>query len=235
MTPFDVQTAQTNLIKRGYNPGPVDGVFGPKTLCALMAMAAGRKADARMQTYAEALCPQLIKGGIVGRYRLAHFLANAAIESGWFGPLVESLHYKDAAHLDAVFSAVKGLNDATSLIRRGAEAIGNRVYAGRNGNGNEASGDGFKYRGRGFLMHTGKQNYADLEKAVGRPLVAQPQFLEQPIFAAIAAVEFWNAKGLSVPADRNDAQRVRRGINGPALLELSNAKRIAERLSGLFV
>lgn len=235
MTPAEVKTAQLNLIKRGYNPGPADGVFGPKTLCAMMAMAAGRKPDARMQTYADVLCPQLIKAQIVGRYRLAHFLANAAIESGWFGALVESLHYKDAAHLDATFLAVKGVADATGLIRRGAEAIGNRVYAGRNGNGNEASGDGYKYRGRGFLMHTGKQNYADLEKAVGRPLVTSPQFLEQPIFAAIAAVEFWNAKNLSVPADRNDAQWVRRGINGPALLELATAKKIAERLTGLFL
>ncbi|MDC7675381.1 hypothetical protein [Asticcacaulis machinosus] len=235
MTPAEVKTAQGNLTRLGYQPGLIDGEFGAKTLCAMMAMAAGRKADAKLQTYADALCPQLIKGQIIGRYRLAHFLANAAIESGWFGRLTESLHYKDAAHLDATFSAVKGVNDATLLIRQGEAAIGNRIYANRNGNGNEASGDGFKYRGRGFLMHTGKANYAALEKAVGRPLVTQPQFLEQPLYSAIAAVEFWNSNSLSVPADRNDAKWVRRGINGPAMLELATAKKIAERLSGLFV
>ncbi|GGZ32030.1 glycoside hydrolase family 19 protein [Asticcacaulis endophyticus] len=234
MTPAEVKTAQTNLIKRGYNPGPTDGVFGPKKLCAMMAMAAGRRQDTQLQTYADALAPQLIKGGIIGRYRLAHFLANTAIESQWFSRLVESLHYKDAAHLDATFSAVKGIADATGLIRRGDEAIGNRIYANRNGNGNEASGDGFKYRGRGFLMHTGKKNYADLEKAVGRPLIESPQFLEQPLYAAIAAVEFWNVNGLSIPADRNDAKWVRRGINGAAVLELATAKKIAGNLIGLF-
>jgi putative chitinase len=77
--------------------------------------------------------------------RLCHFLGQIFVETGGFASMVENLNYKDPARLDAIFSAVRGIEDARALIRRGPEAIANRVYANRLGNGNEASGDGWRY------------------------------------------------------------------------------------------
>ncbi len=187
MEAAEVKRVQTNLKKKGFDPGGIDGDFGAKTLHASMALVSGGRQDAALKVHADALMPQMLRAGIIGRYRMAHFLANASHECAGFTKMVESTAYSDAAHLDAVFSNVRGIADATSLIRRGAMAIGNRVYANRNGNGDEASGDGFLYRGRSYFMHTGRRNYAALEKPVGKPLVAAPQWLERPEIGAIAA------------------------------------------------
>src|ERR1700755_927980 len=82
--------------------------------------------------------------------RLCHFMGQIFVETGGLATMVENLNYKDPARLDAIFSAVRGLEDARALIRLGPEAIANRVYANRLGNGNEASGDGWRYRGSGY-------------------------------------------------------------------------------------
>src|SRR5687768_3975046 len=94
--------------------------------------------------------------------RLCHFLGQIFVETGGFASMVENLNYKDPARLDAIFSAVHGIEDARALIRRGPEAIANRVYADRLGNGNEASGDGWRYRGSSYKQLTGQSNYREI-------------------------------------------------------------------------
>lgn len=234
MTPDELKRAQRALTTRGYDVGVIDGLFGPKTLHGLLAFVSGSRLSEALKAHADALAPQLIKGGLVRPLRLAHFLANASVETMGFTRLVESMAWKDAARLDAVYSRVKGQADAVALIRRGPEAIANRVYAGVNGNGNEASGDGWKYLGRGYLHHTGKGNHAALVKWTGLPLVEKPALLEVPGYAAIAAVAYWENERLNAAADRNDADKIRRIINGPAKLELSTTRARAARIVGLF-
>ena len=76
--------------------------------------------------------------------RLCHFMGQVFVETAGFTVLEENLNYKNPDRLDMIFSAVKGRDDAVALIAKGPEAIANRVYANRLGNGNEASGDGWR-------------------------------------------------------------------------------------------
>ncbi|CAL4868210.1 hypothetical protein MMA231_02485 [Asticcacaulis sp. MM231] len=235
MQDAEVKTLQRNLISKGYQPGAVDGNFGPKTLHCLLACAASVRQSDALKVHAEALAPAMLRAGIIGRFRISHFLANAAHETRGFTKLRESTSYSDAAHLDATYSRVKGYSDALALIRAGSVAIANRVYADQLGNGNEASGDGDRYRGRGYLMHTFRDNYAEVGKLIGRDLVTAPQWLETPDIAASAACAYWNARTLSVAADRNDPITIRRIINGPARLGLDDCTRVANRLIALWI
>lgn len=235
MQSTEVKTLQRNLTARGYQPGGIDGDFGPKTLHSLLACASSQKQSEALKVHADALAPAMLHGGIIGRYRISHFLANVAHECAGFSRLVENMAYRDAYHLDATFSRVKGYSDALALIRAGGVAIANRVYADQYGNGNEASGDGYRYRGRGYFGHTFHDNYAALEVPTGRPLTANPAMLERPDIAAIAACAYWNMNNLSLLADRNDPTGIRRVVNGPAKLGLSDCTKTAVRLQGLFL
>ena len=230
MQSAEVETLQRKLISRGYTPGDVDGAFGAKTLHCLLACAASVRQSDALKVHADALAPAMLRAGIIGRYRTSHFLANAAHECAGFTKLRESTAYRDATHLDATYSRVNGYSDALALIRAGSVAIANRVYADQLGNGNEASGDGDRYRGRGYLMHTFRDNYAEVGKLIGRDLVSAPQWLENPDIAAAAACAYWNARRLSLAADRNDPTGIRRVINGPKKLGLDDCTRVANRL-----
>jgi len=97
---------------------------------------------------------------------------------------------------------------------RNPEKIGNRVYANRMGNGDEASGDGFRFRGRGLIQITGKDNYTACGKALGKDLIQNPGYLETPDGAAMSAAWFWNSRKLNVPADLGDIVKMTKLING---------------------
>jgi len=115
------------------------------------------------------------KFGITTNLRLAHFLAQCALESVEFTATVENLNYR-AARLLAVFPKYfKGVNTAT--YANNPAKIANRVYANRMGNGDEASGDGFKYRGRGYIQLTGKNNYTSFTRFIGEDCVANPDLV----------------------------------------------------------
>jgi putative chitinase len=230
MLDANVTALQCNLQSRGYSPGGIDGDFGPLTLLALLAFTLSQSQTAALKVHAVALAPAMNKGGIIGRYRVAHFLANIIHETQRLTRLVENLRYSDPARLDGLFSHVRNLQHATQLIKAGPIAIANCAYAGVNGNGDEVSGDGYRYCGEGYLMHTGRRNYADLRAETGIDFVTKPELLQQPGPAAIAAVAFWNANLLSVSADKNDAGEVRQGINGRARLDLDKCQAFANRI-----
>ena len=140
--------------------------------------------------------------------RLCHFMGQIFVETGGFGSMVESLRYKDPKRLDGLFKAVRGIDDANALIRLGEEAIGNRVYADRLGNGNEASGDGFRYRGSGYKQLTGRANYRDIGAIVGMDIEGNPELAREPTAAARIAFAFWDARGCSPLADAGDVEGV---------------------------
>lgn len=135
--------------------------------------------------------------------RQAAFIANAAHESGQFQNLVENLNYSAEALLRVFpkyFDTVQAMNYA-----RQPERIANRVYANRMGNGDEASGDGWDYRGRGIFQHTGKTNYAHLSKLIfaSDALVWNPDLLQEPSNAVEAALVYWSDNKLNYRADES--------------------------------
>ena len=170
----------------------------------------------RADNYASALEAARRAGGIVGGLRIAHFVAQTAHETAGFRALEENLRYTKPDVLDRIFSAVRGPDDAAALIAVGAEAIGNRVYANRMGNGDEESGDGYRYRGRGFLMITGRTRYVEAEGDSGLPLIRHPELLGEPKTAAQAAAAYWLKNNINAAADRDDIDTVTMLVNGPA-------------------
>lgn len=118
--------------------------------------------------------------------RVAAFLAQIAQESGQLNKLVENLNYS-AKRLMEVWPNRFPDMDKANRYANNPEKLANYVYASRLGNGNEASGDGWAYRGRGLIQITGRGNYRSVASALGLPLEAQPELLEQALPAALSA------------------------------------------------
>lgn len=145
------------------------------------------------------------------KLRLAHFFSQISHESG-LKPIAENLNYS-AQGLMQTFSKYFTTNDSL-LFARKPEKIANRVYANRMGNGDEKSGDGWKYRGRGFIQITGKINYFQLANDTDLDCLKNPDLLLQEANAMISALWFWNKAGLNKLADKNDIKGITRKING---------------------
>jgi len=124
--------------------------------------------------------------------RLAHLLAQASHESGHFKAVTENLNYS-ADGLKKIFPKYFPGNLNESYARN-PQKIANRVYSSRMGNGDEASGDGFRYRGRGFLQTTGKSNYADFNRIVEDDILANPDLVATKYALASAAFFFQKNK-----------------------------------------
>ena len=166
--------------------------------------------------------------------RLCHFMGQIFVETNGFATMVENLNYKQADRLDAIFSAVHGIEDARGLIKRGPEAIANRVYAGRLGNGNEESGDGWRYRGSGYKQLTGRANYREIGAIVDIDLEANPEAAREPTAAARVAFAFWDARGCSALADAGDVEGVTGRVNGPAKLGLQERRAATVKALGIW-
>lgn len=152
--------------------------------------------------------------GIDTPLRQAHWLAQMAHESRGFERLTENLNYSADALLRMFSSRIPDRDTARRYERR-PEAIGNRVYSNRLGNGDEASGDGWRYRGRGYMQITGRSNYRALSLALfgDERLVARPELLEEPLNAALAAGRFWHANRCNHYADLDDVEAVSGVVN----------------------
>ena len=148
--------------------------------------------------------------------RVAAFIAQCAHESGGFRALKENLNYK-AVTLRKIFPKYFP-DDATAnhyaSLPNKQEAIANRVYGGRMGNGPEASGDGFRYCGRGLIQLTGKQNYQNFADSIETPVEDIPEFLATFEGAVQSACWFWEANNLNQWADKGDILTLTKRING---------------------
>ena len=154
----------------------------------------------------------LIRWDINTPTRVAMFLAQCAHESGGFRLLVENLNYSADA-LRATWPSRFTQADALAMARQ-PEKIADRAYGGRMGNGPEGSGDGYRYRGRGIIQLTGRDNYARAGAAIGLDFVAEPEMLEQPDWAAATAGWFWATNGCNALADTGDFEGITKRING---------------------
>jgi putative chitinase len=179
---------------------------------------------ARAELFASVLAAACEAHEIDTRRRVRHLLAQVMVETGSLSSLVESTNYKDPKRLDELFLNVQGVEHAQRLIKAGPEAIGNTIYANKNGNGGIDSGDGFRFRGRGFLQVTGRANYRELGKIVALPLEAQPDLLGEPEPAAQSAAAYWQFRRINSAADADDVATVTFLVNGPARLHLKERR-----------
>lgn len=160
--------------------------------------------------------------------RLAGFIAQCRVESANFVTLEENLSYRSPERLDLIFSAVNGRDDAARLIQAGPKAIGNRVYAGRNGNGSEATGDGFRYRGRGVIQLTGRANYFDAGMELGVNYIEAPDLVATPQHACLTAAWYWHTHKLNHLADSAQWDAITRAVNGPGMLHADLRRQYSE-------
>lgn len=155
-------------------------------------------------TWVAALNAAMSRFSINSQERGAAFLAQIAHESGELRRLSENLNYS-ASGLMKTWPNRFPTPEKAKLYERNPQKIANFVYAKRLGNGDEASGDGWTFRGRGLMQITGRGNYRSTGAALGLPLEQQPELLEQPATAALSAAHFWQSRGLNELADdRND-------------------------------
>jgi len=139
------------------------------------------------------------KFGITTNLRLAHFLAQCALESVKFTATVENLNYSAQGLLNTFPKYFKGVD--VNAFAHNKEKIGNHVYANRMGNGDEASGDGFKFRGRGYIQLTGKNNYTSFTGFIGDDCVANPDLVATTHPLASAGF-FFNSNNIWVVCDK---------------------------------
>ena len=142
--------------------------------------------------------------------RISHFLAQVNYESGYMNYIVENLNYSSKQLLKVFPKYFKTLDEAKEYEYKG-EKIANKVYANRMSNGSEASGDGWKYRGRGLIQLTGKKNYLKFSKWYNdsKIFVDSPDLLLQPQFAVLSAFFYWDVNNLnSYIVDNKNAYKV---------------------------
>lgn len=145
--------------------------------------------------------------GITTPNRKRAFLAQIGVESAQLSATVENLNYS-ASGLQKTFKKYFPTATLAQQYARKPQAIANRVYANRLGNGPESSGDGWKYRGRGLIQCTGKVNYANCDAKMMRfpnecvSILDNPEILAQPNYACLSAAWWWANAGLNALADK---------------------------------
>ena len=145
--------------------------------------------------------------------RIAHFFSQVLHESGSMRYDTENLNYSAKA-LRLVFGKYFKTAKEAKAYARQPEKIANRVYARRMGNGTEASGDGWKYRGRGFIQLTGKNNYRAFAKWIGDPEVLENPDVVATDYPVHSAVFYWDTNNLNKIADLDDVKKLTKKING---------------------
>lgn len=178
----------------------------------------------------QAMCPKtkktILEGYIeplntVGQYyemfdnpkRISGFLAQIAHESSGFNAILENLNYSKEG-LRRIFGKYFPTDEMAASYARKPEMIANRVYSNRMKNGDEASGDGFKFRGRGLIQLTGRDNYTKFAEALDMSIEDTIAYLETPNGAVASAGWFWDNNKLNQYCDRDDFITLTKRING---------------------
>jgi len=191
-----------------------------------------RATAARLDAVAAAAATVLPRFGLdQGQHRLAFFLAQIGHESGGMTVTEENLNYR-AARMVAIWPSRFPDIAAAQPFANNPEKLANQVYSGRMGNGSPASGDGFKFRGRGLIQLTGRDGYRQVATRIGLPLEAQPHLAGEAGNLLLVAAGFWKWKDINPACDANDFKLCTKKINGgtigmPDRLEwLDKARRV---------
>ena len=165
--------------------------------------------------------------------RIVHFISQVAHESGAFRYNKENLNYSARA-LRSVFGKYFKTDQEAESYARQPELIASRVYANRLGNGDESSGEGWEYCGRGLIQLTGRDNYLRCGESLGIDLVAQPDTVANDPFCAVAAAAwYWDSRNINKFADMDDVEKVTSLING-GLNGLDDRKQYLVRAKRVF-
>jgi len=165
------------------------------------------------QDLMEVLNEQFSKYEINTPNRVAGFIAQCGHESNGFTVLKENLNYS-AEGLNKIFKKYFPTLESAQPYARNPEKIANKVYANRMANGDEASGDGYKFRGRGAIQLTGRDNYSQFAKSIGMDVDEVCNYLETLDGAIESACWFWKKNGLNAICDRDDIVTLTKRING---------------------
>ena len=156
------------------------------------------------------------KFGIDTPLKLAHFLSQCGHESGGFKITQENLNYS-AKGLNGIFKKYFPTMDIAEQYQRNPQKIANKVYSARMGNGNEASGDGYKFRGRGFIQLTGRDNYTAFGKSINEDIANNPDLVATK-YPLLSAAWFWSRNGLNAIADLGSTDdivtKITKKVNG---------------------
>lgn len=145
--------------------------------------------------------------------RIAGFLSQISHESNGFQATSENLNYRAESLMRVWPTRFPNLDVANAYAMK-PEKIANRAYADRMGNGDEASSDGWKYRGRGLIQLTGCDNYAAFSMACNNESLTKPDLVAEPALAAESAGWFWDTRKLNTYADEGNVEGMTRRING---------------------
>lgn len=160
------------------------------------------------------LAQQMYTGLDLSKVQLAHFLAQCEHESGHWRRKRENLNYSKRG-LTRTFRKYFP-NELLDMYARRPKRIANRVYADRMGNGSEMSGDGWRYRGRGYIQITGYRTYSELSDNLGIDLLSNPDLVatQYPLASALAYFKINNLWAICTTADNNTVRKLTRRING---------------------
>lgn len=183
-----------------------------KTLDALAVSKATGATVVRAAQWLPHLQAAMARFGIDTPLRQASFLSQIGHESGGLVAVDENLNYSSEA-LQRVFRKYFPTKVLADQYARQPQRIANKVYANRMGNGDESSGDGWRFRGRGPIQLTGKNNYIAAGKALGLDLVSDPNSVCDPRIGSLVAAWFWSVNNLSRWADKGDNKSVSKIIN----------------------
>lgn len=174
------------------------------------------KGNNNIDDWYEALRDNLPEHEIDTQYRIAAFIAQCAHESANFKILRENLNYR-AESLRRVWPRHFPTDEIAQTYAKQPEKIANKAYANRMGNGDELSGDGWKFCGRGLIQLTGRNNYQLFADSIGYDIDELPEYLVTFDGAVKSACWFWSTNKLNQWADQGDIKTLTKKINGGTL------------------
>ncbi|MEQ1510090.1 MAG: glycoside hydrolase family 19 protein [Sphingopyxis sp.] len=236
---INVRNLQQRLATAGYYHGSIDGGLGKRTYCALFSAVARRELGDRGLVIGEGCVAHFVDAGLTMPLRIAHFLANTATETGAYRNLTENLNYSAKGLQKTWPSRFPDLASTQGFVMNPV-ALANKVYASRLGNGNTASGDGYRYRGRGLIQLTGRSNYSAREAeilaaGVAIPLVSDPELASDPKTSVQIACLYWTSRSINIAADADNVGKVRELVNGPARHGLADTKIYLKRAKAMLL
>lgn len=191
-------------------------------------------APATAQVFAEPLNEACVRFRINTSARLSAFLAQCMVESSRFEQLEENIFDAPAERIKAELpQPLPSLPELARLVRD-PQALANRLYAGQNGNGDERSGDGWKYRGRGLIRLRGREDYIDAARSLNAGYLDEPDLVSRPVDACLTAAWFWHNAKLNLLADAALVDAITWRVAGRTTLDAGLRRQLGEDAAKAF-